>query len=213
NFVEVKPLPSKDCEQIIRTLMERSNRKVTYEQWKLIMKAFESCTLPLFVTLTYQQVTDWCSYDNIPPGTLMTTIEASIVKLFERMEQKHGKVFVSKAFGYITAARNGLSEMELEDILSLDDEVLNSVFVLWVPPIRRLPPSLWSRLRLDMCPFLVERESDGISVLSWYHQQFVNVVTERYLDYMDAIKIHHIIEEYYMGTWESLPKSFQYSPL
>lgn len=33
--------------------------------------------------------------------------------------------------------QDGLSEAELEDILSCDDEVLNSVYEWWIPPTRR----------------------------------------------------------------------------
>jgi hypothetical protein len=59
-------------------------------------------------------------------------------------------MFVSRSLGYITAARCGLSESELEDVLSLDEDVLGSVFSHWLPPVRRVPPSLWPRLYLDM---------------------------------------------------------------
>jgi hypothetical protein len=52
------------------------------------------------------------------------------------------------------AARNGLSEAELEDILSCDDEVLNDVYAYWTPPIRRLPPLLLVRLKTDLGQYL-----------------------------------------------------------
>ena len=52
--------------------------------------------------------------------------------LFERIEKRHGKVFVSRTLAYITAAKSGLTESELEDILSCDDDVLEDVFQYWV---------------------------------------------------------------------------------
>ena len=51
-------------------------------------------------------------------------------------------------------AKNGLSESELEDILSCDNDVLNDVYVYWTPPIRRLPPLLMVRLRTDLSSYL-----------------------------------------------------------
>jgi hypothetical protein len=39
------------------------------------------------------------------------------------LEEKFGHYFVSQALGYITAAKYGLSEMELLDILASDTEV------------------------------------------------------------------------------------------
>lgn len=49
------------------------------------------------------------------------------------------------ALSYLTASKNGLSDVEIEDILSLDDVVLNDVFLFWMPPTRRIPPLLWPR--------------------------------------------------------------------
>ena len=45
------------------------------------------------------------------------------MKLFDRIENQHGKILVSHALGYLTAAKSGLSEAELEDLLSLDEKV------------------------------------------------------------------------------------------
>ena len=70
--------------------------------------------------------------------------------LFNRLEANHGKVFVSHALGYLTASQSGLSPNELLDVLSCDEDVLEDVFQYHVPPIRRLPVLLWTRLRLDL---------------------------------------------------------------
>jgi hypothetical protein len=41
-----------------------------------------------------------------------------------------------------------------------------------LPPIRRIPPLLWTRIRNDAPNYLIEREAEGVSVVSWYHRQF-----------------------------------------
>ena len=43
-------------------------------------------------------------------------------QLFERVENKHGWMLVSHALSYITASKNGVSEPEIEDFISLDDK-------------------------------------------------------------------------------------------
>ncbi|KAL8605123.1 hypothetical protein ACOMHN_018924 [Nucella lapillus] len=212
-LLQLSPLPATDAERIMKVLLDGASRQVTLPQWRLIQQAFQHCTLPLFITLTFQEAARWRSYDDIPPNALQQTIEASIQKLLERLEEKHGKTFVSHSLGYITAARRGLSESELEDVLSLDDEVLNSVFTFWEPPIRRIPPSLWPRLYLDIAAFLVERDADEVSVLSWYHQQFVDVATAHYLaEDNTRIHIYRSLAEYFQGAWSgSAQKPFTYS--
>lgn len=57
-------------------------------------------------------------------------------------------------FLFVFQAKHGLSEFELEDILSCDDDVLNDVYQFWTPPIRRLPPLLIVRLRHDLNRYL-----------------------------------------------------------
>jgi hypothetical protein len=100
------------------------------------------------------------------------------MQLFEHLEHKHSKMFVSRAFAYITASSSGLSETELEDILSTDDTLLNDVFHFHVPPIIRIPPLLFVRLRHDIASYLVDREVDDITVFFWYHRQFMLLKTK-----------------------------------
>lgn len=52
----------------------------------------------------------------------------SIMMLFDRIELQHGRLLVFHALAYITASKSGLSESELEDLISLDDKVLDDVY-------------------------------------------------------------------------------------
>ena len=74
--------------------------------------------------------------------------------LMKRLEKQHGKFLVSHAFGYITASGDGLSEPELGNLISLDDQVLQDIYQYWLPPIRQIPPFLWwTRIRTDISDF------------------------------------------------------------
>lgn len=101
--------------------------------------------------------------------------------LFERIELQHGRVLVRQALAYITAAKSGLTGTEIEDLLSCDDRVLDDVYQYWTPPIRRIPPLLWVRIRSDLAGYLVDRGADGASVITWYHRQFIEAARARYL--------------------------------
>ena len=70
---------------------------------------------------------------------------ASIFLLFEKVENKHGWPLVSHALAYVTASKSGVSETELEDLISLDDKVLDDIYQYHLPPTRRIPPLLWTR--------------------------------------------------------------------
>ena len=65
------------------------------------------------------------------------------------------------------AYRYGLSEVELEHVMSLDDTLLNKIFKFWRPPVRRVPPLLWTRVRSEIHSYVVERSADDTIVIFW----------------------------------------------
>ena len=50
-----------------------------------------------------------------------------------------------------------------------------------VPPVRRIPPLLWLRLKHDLSSYLADRGADEAMVVTWYHRQFKEAANERYL--------------------------------
>lgn len=139
----------------------------------------------------------------------------SIMMLFERIEKQHGRILVFHALAYITAAKSGLSESELEDLISLDDKVLDDVYQYHLPPVRRIPPLLWTRIRNDLPNYLSEREADGVNVMNWYHRQFRDTARERYFKNMNmATYFHSSIADYYLGIWGGgNPKPFKFTEI
>ena len=99
----------------------------------------------LFSTNTVLQVCRWKSYSAPAKTVLMTNVQDSVFQLFQRVENKHGWMLVgckqqvhllmsidsvhkvSHALAYVTASKNGVSEPEIEDFISLDDKVGENV--------------------------------------------------------------------------------------
>ena len=106
-----------------------------------------------------------------------------------------------------------MSNIELEDLLSLDDEVLNDVFQYWLPPVRRIPPLLIPRLQDELSSYIMQREANGTVVIYWYHMQFIEAARKRYLsDTSHRLYIHGCLAHYFLGTWGGgRPKPFKYS--
>jgi hypothetical protein len=132
-----------------------------------------------------QALSSWHSYTPSSHITLSPSVEDSIRFFFLTLEKVHGHVLISHALGYITCAGPaGITQAELEDVLSCDDDVLDDVYQWWVPPSRRLPPLLWARARSDIGAYLVEKgaaDNSGARVYSWYHRQFWEVAERMYV--------------------------------
>ena len=151
-YIQIHPLQPADCMDILCKALAAEGRGVSADQRTVLADAFAACSTPLFLKLCIEEARLWVSYK---PVVLETTTVKLIHALFQRLEQTQTATVVKHALGYLTAARDGLSLIEIEDILSCDDEVLNTVFEWWLPPRRRLPPLIWARLRTSLGGFLV----------------------------------------------------------
>jgi WD40 repeat protein len=122
-------------------------------------------------------------------------------------------VLILKILQIQTYLKNGLSESELEDLLSLDDIVLNDVYQYHLPPMRRIPPLLWTRIRNDLPNYLTERDANGVNAMNWYHKQFREASIERYFETeSNTIYFHSSIADYFLGIWGGgINKPFKYT--
>lgn len=190
-----------DADVILASWLSSSQRTLMPAQKEMVLKAFQECPLPLYLKLSFDEACRWKSYTPTNETTMASDVKNVVNDLFDQVERRHGKILVSHALAYITASKNGLTEPELEDILSLDDEVLNDVYQYWTPPFRRLPPLLWIRIRSDIGDYLIERGADDSRVIYWYHRQFIEVATDRYLEAKQ--EIHSKLADYFVGKWSN----------
>jgi len=96
---------------------------VTTVLLRLLLLLLYRCSSALYVRLVFDDVVLWRSYFRRHMTYLEPGIDACIRQLLERTELKHGRLLVSHAFAYITVSKEGLTESELEDVLSLDEQV------------------------------------------------------------------------------------------
>ena len=159
----------------IQEMLSSISRCINAEQTEVVKTALKACNEALYVKLVFDQIRLWRSFTTGPAElSIKTTIYDIIGDTFYRVEMAHGKVLVGAAMAYVTASKNGLGETEVEDLISIDETVLNDIYQYHLPPTRRIPPLLWTRIRSEIPAYLSEREADGVTVVSWYHRQFIN---------------------------------------
>ncbi|ULT89955.1 hypothetical protein L3Y34_008385 [Caenorhabditis briggsae] len=213
-YLTVPSLGKELGNDVVKKWLSDKGRTLSERQWNTVSKALDKCTLPLFVKLIFAAVARWKSYSRPQETILFSSLQESINVLFHRTESQHGKLLVSHALSYISAARSGISDSEVEDLISLDDKVLDDIYQYHLPPVRRIPPLLWSRIRSDLPGYLSERAADGVIVLNWYHQQFRQVAIERYFKNVNHLETcHSAMAEYFLGVWGGVPKPYQYTEM
>ena len=175
---------------------------------RVFREALEKEPLPLYVELLANIAKDLKSFDLAETVRLPANCEDGINSLMEKLELRHGRMLVSRAFAYMVASSTGLSDCEMEDVLSLDEDVLNEVYSgEYHPRIRRIPYIKWLALKQDVEAFLAYKDADGVTVAGWQHDSFVDAVKSRYLsDELVVSSIHSTIADYFLGTWAGKPK-------
>ena len=201
--MEVPPLSQAESMSILDVWLHSAGRTLTEFQRFDASKAVNNCLVPLYVTLVAKHCSKWQSTTfPSPQHVLHPSMEGLIVSFLKQLEVRHGRMLVSHALAVVTAAREGISESELEDILSCDEAVLDDVYQYWIPPLRRLPPMLWLRIQADLDDYLVKRGHRGIQLLAWRHQSFCHAVRRRYLQSDDhRMRAHSAISDYFLGLW------------
>eukprot|EP00106_Octopus_bimaculoides_P007542 XP_014774984.1 PREDICTED: NACHT and WD repeat domain-containing protein 2-like [Octopus bimaculoides] len=182
-FIEVPLMSETIGEEVLRKFLNMKKRTITDSQKEQLLAKFSKVSSPLYLKLLLHDASQWLSYQDIDFEQLPDSVNSAIEQHFENLERKFGKTLVQFALGYLTISLNGLTELELIDALSCNNEVLNAIFEMNDPPSRKiinLPPFLWARVYHDIRDYLTDRFSHGKSTFFWYHRQFIEAATRRY---------------------------------
>eukprot|EP00961_Rhodomonas_salina_P206595 2789102-Rhodomonas_salina.2 len=146
-------------------------------------------------------------------GAFGTTEDASgqqtateIRSVFQRLAQLHGEKVVRKVVACITLCKDGVSEMELMHLLSLDDDVLAEHYE---PPVPVVSCIVVTRLLADLQPYLAQRGTSN--AMGWYHRQFWEAA-EAWLFGEDGAwlreRVHAEIADYFSGKYHGALKPY-----
>ena len=182
------------------------SRTLTVTQEGVVLDAFAAQGLPLYLRLAASEARRWRSFG--PPGggrtTLPETTPDFLHAILDRLERPTGlgSVLVSHALGDLAAARFGLAEDEMLDLLARDADVRQQVHNL-SPHAPQITPDLpfaaapWARLAAEIEPVLTEREFDGVRLFTLHHQQLRAAIEARYLAGTARMERHQALAAYF----------------
>jgi tetratricopeptide (TPR) repeat protein len=196
-------------------------RTLTSAQEDAVLAAFAAQGLPLHLRLLASEARGWRSFDVTRPGEapLPASTPELLAILLERLEapERNGRALVARALGDLAAARFGLAEDELLDLLACDAAVREAQRGLspYSPPIDPalpLPAALWARLHEQVAPLLTERQADaGTRLLTFYHGQLRAAVEARYLTGGERVQRHQTLAVYFGGQpWRLGPRHWNW---
>jgi hypothetical protein len=155
-LLKLEPMPKDEAEELLRAWLtevgrdlQQSQRDEVLTKFALSARAEESNTstkdehgMPLYLKLAFEEARRWKSYT--PAVDLRPDIQGIIRQLFDRLslDTNHGPVIVSRSLGYLAAAKSGLSEDELLDVLVRDADV----YANFLSVARHIPSDLHPHL-------------------------------------------------------------------
>jgi len=164
------PLAREDGEQMLGRWLREKNRALTLAQNQQVLQILESSGSPKALRFAFEQSLAWKSYTPVADGAAVSDLDALLEQIFASLarEENHGAVLVTRALAYLVAARYGLSEDELLDLLSADEVVMADFHRRSPksPDAASLPVVIWARLYLDLEPYLVVRRHAGAEYLA-----------------------------------------------
>jgi hypothetical protein len=189
-------LPVEEATEILERWLSAISRTLTPEQKKEVLTKFNKTKLPIYLKLAFEQAKKWYSFTS--DYTLQEDVKGIINGFIDMLEDDHVKDFVQDVICYMLSGRYmGLAENEILEILAFDEEQWQKFLERTHPDYRqelidqkeefkksngamKIPMVVWSRLYLDLEPFLTERDADGVPIITFFHRQFNEVLQERY---------------------------------
>lgn len=185
--------------RLLRLWLAGAQRRLTRAQRRVVLEGFSRTRLPLYLKLAFEAAREWTSDEQA--GPLAIDVPGLVAGLFARLsdEGNHGERMVSRSLAYMAAARHGLTEDEILDVLSRDETVMQAFRERSPksPPANRLPVVVWSRLFHDLQSYLARQRADGTTVLTFYHQQVRRCAHAKFLADADGTARHAHLAKYY----------------
>ena len=116
-------MDEQSAEALLLSLIEEAGRTLTPNQKAVAMEAALQCPIPLFLALTAGTFDKLLHTDALLPRDMPHGLEEAVEGVLMEAESVCGRIAVERALGLIWCAKSGLTEGEMVDLLSLDDEV------------------------------------------------------------------------------------------
>jgi NACHT domain- and WD repeat-containing protein len=168
---QLDAMSHREGQALLRSWLSEAKRTLQDAQRDEVLGKFAAQGLPLYLRLAFEEARLWRSFAPAGETQLADGIPALIREnLFKRLAlpANHGRVMVAHSLGYLAASRHGLSEEEMIDVLSRDDEVKEDfrAHAPNSPETDQLPVVVWSRLYFDLQPYLTERCAENTTLLA-----------------------------------------------
>jgi hypothetical protein len=211
---QVSVLEDTDRHQAFNAWEERSGLKLSGEQSRAMLQPLVTAPFPICDNIVKHLSTRFnAATSEKEVSTLVgdASLRHLVNSIFDKAEELCGPITTATFVSMVELALpEPLTASELEDVLSLDDDVLGEQMERsgHIPVERRLPGDVLLQLTLEMTPLL--DEAGEYLAVCWQHDIVSVVARERYLsDAAVCQQRMELLADYADGKWALLKKSFR----
>ena len=189
-FLDVTELDTETIAMLLQREQERTKRILQPHQIEILKNACMNNPNALYVSSMIKEAMKWTSYTIVTDDMLPTTIEESLWYDLQRIEAKHGSSLVQHTLCYLAVSPRGLSEIEIRDVLSCDNVVMEEILQKSEQLAKetiRMPFTFISTLFLDIQNFVIQCHIDGKLVYCWKHAILREIVCRKYFNVKDPL--------------------------
>jgi len=182
NIVEPGPMTVGEGGRLLDLWLRDAGRTLSAAQRTRVLEGFRACPLPGYLRLSFEEARRWRSSAPPAASSLAPDMAGQIDALLERLAKRHGRALIARCFGYLAAARQGLAEDELFELLARDDLVT---------------PATWPPLCADLWPYLIGRAAGGVTLLAFAHREFQETAAQSFLAGEERRARHQALAGYF----------------
>ena len=175
---------SSEIQMIVEQTLAKKARRLTPRQMSLVVERIVEEPSILYLNLVCSVAEHWNS--SLVDPELGSSLGGIFSQIMTYIEQECGETASRHALSIITFSFRGANDNEIEDLLSMNLEVLYSIFQYDYPNTFRVPSHVWMKLRISLSGLLVERLH---GCLTWRHQELQALAEERYTPADPQIKM------------------------
>jgi hypothetical protein len=181
NLHELRPFSRSQSQTMLCNILAKSGRTINKDQEAYVLKQPDA-NLPLYLFVASQELIHWKStyitkvYQSTDDGHDLAPTQQGIIGEYIRNLTEiyhHDSGLVHRVFSYLNLT-NGLSESELLEILSMDQDFVKNIApdTYHANTTKTLPVVIWARLHSHIKPFLKLESKDGQDTMSFFHREF-----------------------------------------
>ncbi|XP_071957763.1 NACHT and WD repeat domain-containing protein 2-like isoform X2 [Antedon mediterranea] len=174
--IEIPALDEKTITNLIERCLQSKGRTLNEEQLTFLNNKVEKQPFPLFVHMACYEACQWHSFTPSNELSLQSSLIAQSDAIFESLEKRFGRTLVSCIVGNLCTARYGLSNVEMNDLLSTNSELMKKLKTECVPTM------LLESILLELEPFIQSNIKNRICLRQFRYRVILETATKRYLD-------------------------------